>query len=377
MKKYLAIALVLLISMGFTSKNEVKITVRNLINIKRVNETVEVNLIDISKFIKDAEHQSFVVIDGTGKEIPSQLIYGGGKVPQKLIFQVSVSEKGAASYSIKIGMPNEFQQKTFGRFVPERFDDYAWENDRIAYRIYGLALIPKDGPSNGIDVWVKRTDQLVIDKWYGDYTSSKGKISYHKDSGEGCDCYKVGRTLGAGGMAPFVNDSLWLGINFQSHQTLDNGQIRTSFKLVYPTFNVNGKMVTETRTFSLDAGYQLSSITEEYNGYDAPMTVAAGIVRKEGKTILQSPEKGYITYGLPCSEGGTIYIGVVFKAKATGVAENKDHILLKTNYNTGDKLQYYAGAGWSKWGFDTEESWNKYVDEFALKVKNPLIIELK
>ena len=30
-------------------------------------------------------------------------------------------------------------RSTHGRFVPERKDDYAWENDRIAHRIQRLA----------------------------------------------------------------------------------------------------------------------------------------------------------------------------------------------------------------------------------------------
>lgn len=368
-----------MVSLAFTdckSNSELRVTVKNSLNIKRVNETVEVAIKDISKYIGTPENKTFVVYDEKGNEIPSQLIFMGEKIPQKLIFQASVEANSNSVYSIKIGKPNEYTQKTFGRFVPERYNDYAWENDRIAFRIYALALIPKDGPSNGIDVWVKRTDKLVIDKWYGDYTSSKGKISYHRDNGEGCDCYKVGRTLGAGGMAPYVNDSLWLGINFQSYQALDNGPIRTSFKLVYPPFNVNGKMVNETRTFSLDAGYQLSSVTEEYSGYGSSMSVAAGIVRKEGKTLAKAPEKGYLTYSLNCSEGGVIYIGVVSTTKVSDISENRDHVLLKTTYNTGEKFQYFTGAGWSKWGFETDEKWNSYIEVFSDKIKNPLIVEL-
>jgi hypothetical protein len=45
--------------------------------------------------------------------------------------------------------------RTFARYVPERFDDFAWESDRIAHRPYGLALIPAEGTINsGPDVWI-------------------------------------------------------------------------------------------------------------------------------------------------------------------------------------------------------------------------------
>ena len=73
---------------------------------------------------------------------------------------------------------------------------------------------------------------MVIDRWYSDYLA--GINTYHDDNGEGCDCYKVGRTLGAGAMAPYVDDSLWLAINFENWKTLDNGPVRTSFRLTYP-----------------------------------------------------------------------------------------------------------------------------------------------
>ena len=39
---------------------------------------------------------------------------------------------------------------TYARFVPERSDDFAFENDKVAFRIYGPAL-KNSGVNNGID----------------------------------------------------------------------------------------------------------------------------------------------------------------------------------------------------------------------------------
>ncbi|MHC1704205.1 MAG: DUF4861 family protein [Tenuifilaceae bacterium] len=374
MKRNLFIVIFCFAFFGCSSKNEIKITVKNSLNIKRVNETVEITISDISKYLGSVDSKTLVVFDEAGKEIPSQLIFMGEKTPQKIIFQVTVNEKGMSSYTIKEGKPKDYPKKAFGRFIPERYDDYAWENDKIAFRIYGLALIPKDGASNGIDVWMKRTDKLVIDRWYGDYLA--GKISYHKDYGEGCDCFKVGRTLGAGGMAPFVNDSLWLGINFQSFQVLDNGPIRTSFKAFYPPFYVDDKRITETRTISLDAGSQLTAIVEEFDGIESSMLVASGIAkRKEGQTLIQNIEKGFVTYKLDNGENGITYLGVVLTSKVIDIKENKNHLLMSTSYSKGEKLMYFTGSGWNKWGFETDSDWNSYVDEFSNKIANPLIVE--
>ena len=376
MKRLALFSIVILIAFGFTAPKKVKVTVTNPISTKRINETVEITVSNITKVLKSTDFTNFVVFDESGKEIPSQLIFMGEKSPVKLIFQATVEGKGKAVYDIRLGKPSAYQQKTYGRLVPERLDDYSWENDRIAYRIYATALIAKDGPSNGIDVWMKRTDKLIVDKWIKDYNA--GVSSYHNDSGEGCDCFKVGRTLGAGAMAPFVNDSLWLGSNFESYQTLDNGPIRTSFRVVYPPFDVNGKMVTETRSFSLDAGYQLSAVTEEYSGYESSMEVAAGIVeRKEGRITAKSVEKGYMTYRLDIGKDGITYLGVVSTTPVIKIAEKYDHVLLATKYNSGDKLLYYTGAGWNKWGFETDEKWNQYVEDFSTRIHNPLVVEIK
>lgn len=376
MKRLALFSILILIVFGFTTVKKVRITVKNPLITKRINETVEIGISDITKVLKSNDFKNFVVFDAKGNEIPSQLIYMGEKSPVKLIFQATVEGKSNAEYDIRIGKPSAYPHKTFGRLVPERFDDYSWENDRIAYRIYATALIAKDGPSNGIDVWVKRTDKMIVDKWVKDYKA--GVSSYHTDSGEGCDCFKVGRTLGAGAMAPFVNDSLWLGSNFESYQTLDNGPVRTSFRVVYPPFNVNGKMVTETRTFTLDAGCQLSAVTEQYSGYEPSMVVAAGIIeRPEGSITAKSAEKGYMAYRLDIGKDGITYLGVVSTTPVIKIVEKDSHLLLTTKYNKGDKLLYYTGAGWNKWGFETDEKWNQYIEDFSNRIHNPLVIEIK
>ena len=58
--------------------------------------------------------------------------------------------------------PKEQQPKVYGRYVPERKDDFAWENEYAAFRLYGPALKPEN-PSNGVDLWLKNSPALVID----------------------------------------------------------------------------------------------------------------------------------------------------------------------------------------------------------------------
>ena len=125
----------------------------------------------------------------------------GQAIVQNLLLQVSLSANGSAKLLIVPGKPAASVKKTYGRYVPERFDDFAWENDKVAFRMYGKSLEGRKDNAFGTDVWVKKTSKLVINDWYktGDY---------HHDHGDGMDYYNVGLTLGAGDIAPFVKDSV-------------------------------------------------------------------------------------------------------------------------------------------------------------------------
>ncbi len=376
MKNILSIIVFAIVTSGCSNPHLGKITVSNSLDFDRSAETIELSASDLTALIGDIALNEIVITDNKGNEVVSQVIYEGNKKPSGIIFQPAVKAGTKSVFYVDKGNPQVYEPRAYGRFVPERMDDYAWENDRIAFRIYGTALIAKDGPSNGLDVWVKRTDRMIVDKWYSEYLA--GKNSYHDDNGEGCDCYKVGRTLGAGAMAPYVNDSLWLGINFKDYQTLDNGPIRTSFKLAYPAFLVDSVMVTETRTISLDAGSQLNRITEEFTGETEGFMVAAGIVkRSEGKELASSVESGTMAYRLDGGEGGITYIGSILTTPVERFVNTPGHMLMLTNYKSGSKLTYYTGAGWSKWGFENDDAWVNYLSEFSKKLGNPLRVTVE
>jgi len=110
--------------------------------------------------------------------------------------------------------------------VRERFDDFAWENDRIAHRTYGKALETwKEEPltSSAIDVWTKRVSSLVINGWYM-------LDNYHTDHGEGADFYSAGSTRGNGGDGLWAADKLWVSKNFVDSRVLACGPIRVMFE---------------------------------------------------------------------------------------------------------------------------------------------------
>jgi len=385
MKKFFALFSVVAL-LASCAQKDFKVTVENPSDFDRSVDMVEISVDVLKDKVPAVNNQAYeltyIVKNAKGEIVPSQITSDG-----KLIFQSGLKAKETGTFTIVGGKAETYKAKTYGRFITERKDDFAWENDRVAFRVYGPALIASDGPSNGIDVWYKRTNEMIINKWYENDLADKA--SYHVDHGEGQDDYKVGRTLGGGAMAPYANDKLWLNENFATQEVLDNGPLRTTFKLTYKDIDVDGKTFAETRTFSIDAGSQLTKITQEY-GFTDPTAVAAGIVKRQNDSIIVSPEKDYVIYAEPKSDVvDNVYLTLVFpngfeksvvdtyaipNAK-TKKDDSYSHVLAVTNYQPNTPVVYYTGYGWSKFGFSTVADFQQYVNNFAQGLKQPLVVK--
>jgi hypothetical protein len=371
MKKIVVFFPIIAFFISCTTK-EMKVTVENPSNFDRLSEMVEIPVAEIKAQIALANDDVYVVTDSNGEVVPSQLTFDG-----KLIFQSKLKAKETGTFTIQPGKPQTFKAQTFGRFISERKDDFAWENDRVAFRIYGQALVPIDGPSNGLDVWYKRTSELIIDKWYE--KDLAGIASYHNDNGEGQDDYKVGRTLGAGAMAPYTDNKLWLNENYVSQEVFENGPLRTTFKLTYKEVGVADKTYSEARTFSIDAGSQLTKVIQEY-GFTAQTPVAAGLVKRGNDSIIVSPENDFIIYVEPFSQVvDQVYLALVFPGKfestTIDACDNAaSHVLAITTYQPNAPVMYYTGYGWSKFGFASLDEFQQYIQHFTEALQQPFII---
>ena len=192
----------------------VQLEVSNSLPIDRNEELVEISVAQLNY----NPEESNILVDADGKEINYQIMHYGQNVAQSIVFQASVPANSSAVYTWKKGTPKTFKAKTFARYVPERKDDFAWENDKCAYRMYGPALADEN-PSNGVDIWLKRTPELVVDTFY--HNELQLGQSYHVDHGKGLDCYKVGNKLGAGGIAPLAYDTLWVGKHYDRQEVIE------------------------------------------------------------------------------------------------------------------------------------------------------------
>lgn len=261
--------------------------------------------------------------------------------------------------------------KAYCRFVPERMDDFAWENDRVAFRMYGPALwsIPKKRCSSGIDVWVKKVRYPIINKWMKDRIES-GK--YHKDDGEGADFYSVGKTLGCGGLGFLVDGMLHVNRHYVTQKVIQGEGDRIEFELTYAPLEINGKNITETKRISMETGSNLFKVQNSFKiSGGGSVTAAIGIVLREGNDELRHGNN-WVGYAEPLTpQNGQTYCGVVLD-KPAEFNKSNGHAMMLVPIKDGETLTYRAGAAWSK-GLDFKNTteWMAYLQKQATSTPSP------
>jgi len=373
------------------------VTVKNDADIARPSETVEVPWSDLEKGLpNNAKADRVVVSDNSGKEIQAQPIYFNGqkKPAEMLVFQADLGPGESKTFTIKPGEPKPYEPKVFGRWVPERNDDFAWENDKVAFRIYGPTLEIVEPASSGVDTWQKRTPNLVIDKWY-QLAQSINSGYYHYDHGEGMDGYKVGHSQGDGGTALWLDGKRFTtGIKgWKKWNVIANGPIRLIFDLTYDPIDVNGNSVRELKRITLDAGRHLNHFQSTFTSdkADDKLQALAGLGEHQDRPFEKqiNKDKGWVTMWdaadnpgekkpTPDAPSGHVGVAVVMPASQVMDAfEAEHHLELSTKLTPGQPVSFWAGSCWDKGGdFASYDDWNKYIDECAKRVASPLKVSV-
>jgi hypothetical protein len=338
-------------------------------------EVVAVNWASVLAKYPSIDTANFKVVNSSDqKELPVQLEHGTDGKIKNLLVQLTLKAKGNSEIKIVAGKAMKPEPKVYARFVPERYDDFAWENDKVAHRMYGKALESRKDNAYGTDVWVKRTHKLVIDDWYksGDY---------HTDHGDGMDYYSVGFTLGAGDIAPFVNDSIFFPKNYHHWKMIDNGPLRVTFELGYDEWDVAGREVTVKKTISLDAGSRMNRIAAQYSyAGTGTLPVVIGIVkRKEEGKVLLDPKTKLMGYWEPeHGADGTTGVGVIVAGKLDKLNEAQGHFLAHVLAAKDAPVVYYSGSVWSKSNeLTSAEAWFSYLKGYEEGLKNPVKISFR
>ena len=376
------------------------VSASHTLDIARPGEIIAIPWSQVAAGLPRALAQQIVVKDGAGRTIPYQVTNlspmakdptMAGAAYGELLFQhdFAPGEK-SATFTIEKAAATvpPFPPKTYARFVQERLDDFAWENDKFAHRTYGPALAAPAPPgsdkevlsTSGLDIWFKRVPYPIVDRWY-----NIGHDHYHVDEGEGIDMYNVGPTRGAGGTGIWDGKRLFVGTNFKSWKILANGPVRTVFELHYDAWDAAGTKVAEVKRFTVDAGRYFDRIdsTFTFTG-PAQLTAAVGLNKKpsdKGQEVkvdfTDKRADGSLVQWVTQRSFGDFGVAVIVPT-ASGITSDERNGLVTAPVVSGQPLRYHVGAAWTRGSpFATRADWERHVAEEAARLRAPVSVSVK
>lgn len=276
----------------------------------------------------------------------------------------------AALLTLAACAPKTEEQKVMARAVPERADDFVFENNLIAGRIYGQAL-EGNPTAPGIDIWVKMPGKLVADEWYA--AAQEDPNYYHHNHGDGKDCYKVAVSLGAGASVPVIDGQLaYPATNYRAYEIVKQTPDTVEFVLSYPEWKVGDVTVSLDKKISVYADSYFCKVEDSYSfsGADS-LTVAAGVFRHPEQQTIEQERSGADRYAIwehasdqsieP--EDGMLGVAVyVPGCESVSVTEDGMHGLCSKSIKPGETFSYWFGSCWSKADIKTAEDWFALVD---------------
>ena len=379
MKTIKTLSYLVIVSLFFSCSQQKKLfefSIKNTQDFERSFETVEIK----KSALKIDNINSIGIKDvKTGKLLVTQLVdTNGDGTMDELLFQPKIAAKTIANFEVVLVNETEKPKAAdlcFSRFVPERTDDYTWENNKVAFRVYGPVAqqmieenIKGGTLSSGVDAWLKRVEYPIINKWYKETLVDKTG-SYHEDTGEGLDDFHVGVSRGVGGIAVKIDSIYYFSKNYTKWRTITTGPLRTSFYLEYENWDAAGNKISESKIISLDLGNNLSKFTTNIDGTNS---ISAGLTlhEKDGE-VTGNNENGWVSYWQPHadSELGTAIIAdkntfkgfEKYDVKAKDLSNAYAHLQVKNN-----TVIYYAGFGWKKSNqFANKKEWEDYLTKFS------------
>jgi hypothetical protein len=358
------------------------VTVRNPIDIARPGETIALDAGELRTLLAvDDVRKVHVRAEGSASDLLIQAVdVNDDGVFEQLLFQADFAPGQTRVFLLTAGerqIAAAADYKTYGRFVRERRDDFAWENDRIAHRMYGkeLETFPRDKLiSSSVDVWSKRVRNLVINNWYM-------VDDYHRDHGEGADLYAAGATRGNGGTGIWAGGKVYPSANFRDSRVYAVGPIRVLFELTYDAWDAAGIKVLERKRVSLDAGQNLDRFESRYTieGSAASLAHAIGIRKLKATEAQAARDRGILRTWEPVKEGGELGQAVlVDPALVNDWTEDDLNYYVLTKIPAGAPCVSYSGFAWTVNGdFKNVADWDRYLADFAARLRAPVEVKIE
>ena len=175
-KKSILFLVILLLAgcSGSETTQSRQIEVTNPLQIDRTNETIEINLADLEFTLDENQLKDLVVTDESGDVLVSQLVDNDSDDKfDEILFQVSLKANESKNFQIAYLQEGHLSKPkpefvSYSNFYSNRLDDYAWENDKVAFRTFGPKIqemtenkIPGGSISSGFDLWLKKVSYPI------------------------------------------------------------------------------------------------------------------------------------------------------------------------------------------------------------------------
>ena len=358
------------------------VIVQNPLDAARPDEVVEVPWASLAAAIPGLRPDAVRAVNAAGQEIVSQVLdLDADGTPEHLLVLMNLWPHETRAFRVEAAAPAEAYAPRVHAMHDAYRDDLAWESDRMAWRTYGKGLwnASEFEPlvSSGIDVWLKRTRDLITERWY-----EKGHDAYHVDTGEGADFYSVGTTLGAGG---WHDGRLYRPENFDAWRILADGPLRAVFELEYGPWDAGGRQVSETKRISISAGQHFYRQESTYAAGGLLPVVVGLVDRPEG--VVESVRGGaawtWMTLWGPVERknGGHGRLGtaVLVPSEHLGeIARAGRHLLATFTATPGEPVVSYVGAGWTAGGdVDDVADWWELLDATARRLAVPVVVTVQ
>jgi unsaturated chondroitin disaccharide hydrolase len=363
---------------AFTASGEgrikcIKIAVENPTADARPGSDIVIPIADLKKIDPDFTPGAVIVTatDATTveedaaviatQELPSQVdAFEDPLHADELAFQIDLKPHQKRIVTISYGEGNRIWRlrgdyaKLTDAVFSQKFEGLGWENDVDAFRIYF-------DQRNGIDLYGKIRPTLQLRK------IGSPDYLYYDESPEGRDIFKVGDSIGIGGVGILVNGQTVKPADVKDRQwrVISSGPVRSILEMTYTGWNVNGKVINLRSRFTIWAG--------EY-GYDhairidgaVPGAVVTGIPIKPDLNPISSTAGqrsgdgswvalwGEQVVSPGSAESGTVAgqnLGVAVISSDPSATIGKDDLnhLMNVKLKNG-AAKWFAMAAWDQYG---------------------------
>ena len=304
------------------------INLKNQSNIKRIDEPV---IIDLNKLPSDLKNSEFS-IKANDQYIPFQLVDTNvDGTNDKVLLLLDMESKAdldlhftkeknsqpiVKRVNVRFGElePPYTEISTYQRIkatdsiqAPALFlmEGPAWENDKVGFRNYYDIR-------NGIDIFGKRTNEMVLDS-----VGIKG-TDYHTLSDWGMDVLKVGTSLGAGAIALQIGDTIYPIRDLEdSHYTLlSDGPLYASIKFSHKEVKILNRIYNINHTVSIFGGthYYVSSVN--IDGLKGDEKLVTGIVNLHSDTLnIDKTKTIFSTHSQQAEDGKMMGMAIMIDEK--------------------------------------------------------------